>query len=452
MAKRRTTSNDQEKAVPPVPPVNAEPSKRLLIDALTTDISLADAILDLADNSVDGARRHAKKDDFSAYWVRISFDKRGFEISDNCGGIPVNVAENYAFRFGRPKGRKTEPGLIGQYGVGMKRAIFKMGGKFAVRSTTTTSRFVVEEDLTKWLDDEDNWKFHFSTYEPDARDVEPKNVGTTVEVESLYDPIKTDFDDPLFKSDLMRRLQAAHSKSLSSGLTLTVGGLPVEAREVTLRSSDALRPAYQKYEIDGKGKEPVRILLYAGLSDSKPKDAGWYVYCNGRLVLDADQTDRTGWGETGDADVSIPKIHNQFAMFRGYAYFDCKDQERLPWTTTKTSVNVNSPIFKAARKYMVHASRPIINFLNKLDAEKDSEETTLRDIVAKASPTPLRELSVAAFHVAERARAEGPKMAKISYKVPAKKLARAKDSLDVTTNAEVGEQTFEYYYRYECAE
>src|SRR6266480_6575061 len=86
-----------------------DPSKSLFISMLTRDISLADCIVDLLDNSADGikeARRRAGKavpqmNEYKGHWVRIDFDANRFSIKDNCGGIPVDVAIEYAFRFGR---------------------------------------------------------------------------------------------------------------------------------------------------------------------------------------------------------------------------------------------------------------------------------------------------------------------------------------------------------------
>jgi hypothetical protein len=61
----------------------------------------------------------------------------GFVIEDNCGGIPLSTARDYAFRFGREVGDRRDSDIItiGMYGIGMKRAIFKLG-----RSARVTSK------------------------------------------------------------------------------------------------------------------------------------------------------------------------------------------------------------------------------------------------------------------------------------------------------------------------
>src|SRR5262245_32381433 len=121
--------------------IDASPTKAFFTAMLVRDIPLDRAIIDLVDNSVDGALRERPDHNWAAYVVEINFDRDHFLISDNCGGIPVSVARNYAFKFGRPTDQDCTTESIGRFGVGMKRALFKMGGAFVVRSTTRDSRF-----------------------------------------------------------------------------------------------------------------------------------------------------------------------------------------------------------------------------------------------------------------------------------------------------------------------
>ena len=85
---------------------NALPAKEFFISMLTRDISLGDCILDLLDNSVDGARRSSPDADpnrLSGFYVHLRLDSQEFEIEDNCGGIPLADAREYAFQFRAPK-------------------------------------------------------------------------------------------------------------------------------------------------------------------------------------------------------------------------------------------------------------------------------------------------------------------------------------------------------------
>src|SRR5258706_7202288 len=117
--------------------INGSPTKDFFIHMLVRDIPLNRAVIDLVDNSVDGARRLRKDASYDGLWVRLEIKPTHFRIADNCGGIPVNIARDYAFRFGRPPGAPSIEGSIGQFGVGMKRTFFKLGRKLAVESATS---------------------------------------------------------------------------------------------------------------------------------------------------------------------------------------------------------------------------------------------------------------------------------------------------------------------------
>ena len=97
---------------------------------LTRDVLLTRAIIDLVDNSIDGAKRLRSEGDYSGLKVIIRFSEEEFSIEDNCGGISIPTARDYAFRFGRPKDAPSTTSSVGQFGVGMKRTFFKLGRFF----------------------------------------------------------------------------------------------------------------------------------------------------------------------------------------------------------------------------------------------------------------------------------------------------------------------------------
>src|SRR5207247_6423856 len=126
---------------------------------LTKDIELSRAILDLVDNCIDGARRTRPNGKYSGLTIRIEVNKSKFRIADNCGGIDIRLAREYAFRFGRPSQTPTVKHSVGQFGVGMKRALFKIGRHFTVTSASATSRFELSQSVEEWKEDVDNWDF-----------------------------------------------------------------------------------------------------------------------------------------------------------------------------------------------------------------------------------------------------------------------------------------------------
>jgi DNA topoisomerase VI subunit B len=109
--------------------VNAKPSKEFFVNMISRDIDINYAIMELIDNCMDGAQRKPEAD----VRIELSTSKTEFKIIDNCGGMSRVVAREYAFRFGRPSSTNIEPRNeyeTGVFGIGMKRALFKMGKKF----------------------------------------------------------------------------------------------------------------------------------------------------------------------------------------------------------------------------------------------------------------------------------------------------------------------------------
>jgi len=435
--------------------VNAAPTKEFFIYMLTKDIPLVRAIIDLVDNCLDGAHRIRGDEDYSELWVRIEANKDSFKISDNCGGISVELARKYAFRFGRPKDMPRLKHSVGQFGVGMKRALFKIGREFKIESFTETSRFVIEEDVEKWKE-KPKWEFEFKELEEKL--TQPPSIdnrGTTIIVKSLNESVAEAFNLDNFINRLKGELEIAHQDSLSKGLQITLNGIPLTFSITELLQSDILKPANKDLEFDEPEKAVVKVKLYAGISDSDPSTAGWYVYCNGRCILETDKSNTTGWAEGGGR--TIPQYHNQFARFRGYVFFDCDDAGRLPWNTTKTGVDIDSTIYRSVRQNMITMMRPVIDFLNRLDAEKDCREepAMLTEAVEGAEKADLQSIVASPNFIANVEsviKTPVQQMQRIQYHKPKDQVKIVKDVLRVLSFKEVGEKTFDYFFERECDE
>jgi len=430
--------------------IDASPTKDFFISMLIKDIGTTRAIIDLVDNCVDGARRLRPSGNYQGLRIAIEATKNNFQVSDNCGGIPVELARNYAFRFGRPADMESTPHSVGQFGVGMKRALFKLGGKFRIESITRTSRFVVEEDVEEWKQS-DKWEFKFRELETNRTRIPLSGTGTKIKVWNLHRTISESFSLESFQTRLATELSEAHIQTTAEGLKIDLNGLALGHQDLILLQSQRMKPAHKHLILNGDGR--VDVHLYAGVADSDPSAAGWYVFCNGRLVLSADQSGVTGWGETREE--TVPKYHNQFARFRGYALFDSKDTSLIPWNTTKTGVDSDSPRYRATRLEMIKLMRPVIDFLNRLDAEKDrdvTDEKPLESTVKAAKPTELADIPSRPLFLAPKPppMKPSPQSARIQYTKPLEKVRRAQKALKVRTLRDVGEKTFDYFYEREC--
>ncbi len=433
--------------------IDASPTKEFFIEMLTRDIELIPAIIDLVDNCVDGARRLKGDGPYKGLSVRLTITPNEFVISDNCGGIDLETATKYAFRFGRPAKMKATAHSIGQFGVGMKRALFKLGTAFTVESTAAHSTFELAVDVAAWST-EDSWQLpfdgsSFSKATPVAK------RGTTIVVNPLHPNIAADFALDTFQSNLREELERAHQHSISRGLAITLNRTPLHVNLGTLLQSAEIRPARREFSLNG-APDSVDVTIYCGVGESSPRDAGWYVFCNGRLVLEADQTSATGWGaRDGQA---IPSYHNQFATFRGYVFMESSDAGRLPWNTTKTGVDADSEVFRSVRREMLQVMRPVIDFLNRLDAENDREEEEgpgpLTVAVESAKAVPLSKAQPSASFTwpepKTKPKPAGPKTGRIQYDKPVSEINAVKKALGATTYVEVGMRTFEYFVEAEC--
>ena len=76
----------------------ASPTKQFFVSMLTRDINLADAILDLVDNCLDGALRLAdgKSVEYGRHFVKIELASDHFSIEDNC---PAQGELNFGSRI-----------------------------------------------------------------------------------------------------------------------------------------------------------------------------------------------------------------------------------------------------------------------------------------------------------------------------------------------------------------
>lgn len=184
--------------------INANPTKDLFIEMLVKDISLIRSIIDLVDNSLDGAKRLKGDGPYTGLWVRLEITEDQLRIIDNCGGIPVSVARDYAFRFGRPEDMQATTRSIGQFGVGMKRALFKIGNVFSVRSTAKDSSFFMEVNVSEWKSDKDTWQFKFSDYQENQNN-KSEDLGTEIVVTEIH------------KQDIGREFRQDKFINLSSG-------------------------------------------------------------------------------------------------------------------------------------------------------------------------------------------------------------------------------------------
>jgi Histidine kinase-, DNA gyrase B-, and HSP90-like ATPase len=425
--------------------VKANANKEFFIEMLTKDIRLEYAIIDLMDNSLDGAlTKNAKNvSDLSDLFIDITANPNQFIIKDNCGGFSLDTAINYAFQFGRPKGRADVENSVGRFGVGMKRALFKMGKSFIVESKCGNDHFRIEVDVVKWSSDADKdggWNFN---YEIGGKYLSGEDEdGTLIIVNDLYSNIKAEFSSNSFLTYLQSEIEKKHEFNLEKGIKLTLNTVKLGSNPVKLLISDRLEPIYKELSYGG-----VNVKIYGGLGKADLNAAGWYIYCNDRLIIEREQTNLTGWAS------DVAKFHHNFAMFRGIVLFYSKDPKLLPLTTTKTGIDTNSDIYRAVKEKMVDVvMRPLISYLRKLTSDEEREEVTNDALETNVSVMSHKVYSsnFLAPPVAELKKTNT--FVTISYKKERKMVEKVMKELNLNSNKEIGEITFDYYFNNEIAQ
>ena len=147
--------------------------------------------------------------------------------------------------------------------------------------------------------------------------------------------------------------------------------------------------------VDTWVEDDVHITLMAGLANRgefnewRAEAAGWYVLCNGRTIVAADKTELTGWG----AGI-LPQFHSSKSRgFVGVASFTSSDPLKLPWTTTKRSLNRESSIFLRVRERMATIARPVYSFLDSLYQSKSDVTPKARKVMTNVFQSGLGEVA-----------------------------------------------------------
>ena len=446
--------------------VIGRPSKAFFVDMITRDLTVEDSILDLIDNAIDAAVTRQRVNVMNVLTdggnegnrfqrakvsIDINVDNNMFVIRDSCGGISLNEARETVFRFGNPQERPAMGGLS-VYGIGMKRSFFKLGRKISVQSETQVESFCIEIDVDEWTSkgDED-WDFSFSEVASLAKP--PDAPGTTITITHLTEAARRRCGLAGFAAILREKLGSAYALFLAAGLEIEVNGEPATSKlPASVTAGEQIQPARQQFTFGG-----VDVLIIAGVSPGDDRRRhGWYVFCNGRMILDADKTEVTGWvGGRG-----LPKWHTKFGHFVGYLYFRSDDVHKLPWRTTKQGVVSDSAVYQRALAEMQVQARPVLGFLSKLypgeiEADKIPEREGLRKEAAVSITKLARDDATFKFTPPRPRTDRSETLISVQYKKKKGEIEHVKnciDSLGSASARKVGEYAFDYLKAQECPE
>ena len=429
---------------------DASPQKEFFIHMLIRDISLKDCILDLIDNCVDGignyrqrtrSRRKKGPEKYKGHWIKIHYDTDSIRIVDNCGGIPVDITRDFAFNFGRANTAPKQSDFpIGLYGIGMKRAMFKIGQKISFESSTEKDSLVMEIDLDDW-GTSGRWEFPFIADGP------KNDIGTIITIRDLHDAIADEFSNPKFSDELHRAIQRDYAFIMDKGLSIQINNKNIKPYEFALLVGEGFMPAKITMSLNG-----VKTMISAGMATSQPdvvppgmrlKDldlSGWFVVCNDRVVLTGDKSHRSGWGTGG-----VPAWHPQYNGFLGVTSFESADPTKLPWNTTKRDIVEGNKLYQQALVNMRDLTKVFTDYTN----VRKGKEKEAKLLEKKSTPTLLGKLrNRKDIKFPEISAEPMDEVVNIHYQKTLEQVKNASRALGLkrVVASTVGNKTFDYFY------
>ncbi|WP_191576306.1 ATP-binding protein [Achromobacter insolitus] len=356
--------------------VDTRPTKIALVNSLTRDISVEACVFDLIDNAVDAARDSllvksedqtgaALPDSYAGYQIRLNFSGQKFRIADNCGGISVTSMEKTALRFGE---RSAHHLGIGIFGLGLNRALFKLGKKSTIQTDTGEQRSELVLNTEAYLHSE-SWDLPAVSLRSTGQ------VGTIIEIDELQDEIAQTFADNAWVKGYRDQISKRYGRFIRKGLIIEVNEERAVAGEVKIRADGPFIEEYKFYSIDG-----VSVYFQVGQHadhrfSAEPdyeksnnaqltEEYGWTVLCNDRAVIMSDRTWKTGWDT---------KFHTEFYGFVGVINFVSESPSELPWDTTKSDVDLNNRAYQAALLDMRKFAQKWRQFANQAKSLKKKE-------------------------------------------------------------------------------
>lgn len=389
-------------------PISAKPVKSFFVHMLVRDIELQDAILDLLDNCVDGVQRSAsnrnlgKDKPYEGYWAKITLSENEFRIEDNCGGIPWELHE-YAFRMGPAKidvvkGRR----MIGIYGIGMKRAIFKLGRDCTIETHAKDRSYRLRVS-PEWMKSDDDWNL-----QPEEISRQ-KLKGTSIRVSELHGAVSKDFESENFKDTFSDAIATHYAYIIHRGFEVYLNDKLVEPKPIRLLFSKPDDVAAAKHSIRPfmftTTHEGVDVFLAVGFAEGRgipskeeaddsfenykeiysSAHAGWTIICNDRTVVYCDKTALTGWGVSG-----VPQFHMQFRAISGIVVFSSDDASLLPTKTTKRGIDHQSVLYMYVKDKMIEGMKIFTQYTNVWKGKELVEES--RQYFTTTSKATLYEL------------------------------------------------------------
>lgn len=332
-------------------------SDNFLESILTKDVSTLDALYDLIDNSIDAARdsilekgNNLKKDkyglpeSYAGYSVDIFISKEEITVEDNCFGMSEKTLASKAFIIAHPSQHKYG---IGQYGIGLKRSLLKMGENYSV---------IIDNGEQKYETEFNNKNLGGANGRITARVSESGGAPMTkFRVSKLNAEIKGDIENERWLNNAKEGLRDRYSIYFDKGFEISLAYFDHTPEKLnghlpSLRTNAKFLPVHKTISVDG-----VVVTIDVGIHESYyfpqedsyslsnnrklTEEFGVYFICNDRVIVKASTAKTHGWKS---------KWHSEYNGIVCLVRFIAEDPSRLPWNTAKSAMREDASLFLRA--------------------------------------------------------------------------------------------------------
>jgi hypothetical protein len=429
--------------------INASPTKSFFINTIVKDIQLTDAILDLIDNSIDSYLINRLE---GKHNILINFSENSFIIEDDCGGINKEDIPNRVFRFGQASENRGK--TIGVFGIGMKRAMFKMGRRMLIESDDGKNFYSILID-EKWLGQEDNWELKFQ----DQGASKGKRL-TRITITDIFPNISSELKSTIFVNNLIRRIQNTYPIFMEDMVTIRINNHIIKQPYDFKFLYDEKKSFLPFHKKDTFGE--VEVEFFAGFTLPVDTDQeniyGWYIFCNNRLVIRRDVSPKTGWEGLEGVKYHYPEDNR----FLGLVFLNSENAMLLPWHTTKEDIQEDSKLYLKVQVEMRELTKRFVNFIRRTGDVRDPETNEpiqgiiFRDVKTRSRNEIKDDLKgifpiIKGVKGSEDSGLNLPTITSISYTREKSLVKKVKKKLgnDFMSNREAGEKTFDYFVKLE---
>ena len=238
--------------------VDTSPTKDVVVRGVTRDASVEACLHDLIDNSVDAIRADVQRrmplptsDIYRGYEISVTINGTELRIKDNAGGIPINLLRSEVLRFGK---RSAHYNGIGTFGVGLNRAIFRLGQIAQIITDTGAERSSLILRTEDYLREADDWNVTAQQL-PTSGD-----LGTMIDITRLPEDIAHLFADKDWVNERREQIGRIYSRFIAQGLTIEFGPKPARNLEIPIRENGPYEIEQRYY----KTEDGVSIYIRCG--------------------------------------------------------------------------------------------------------------------------------------------------------------------------------------------